>query len=87
MAKKVIEESTQKNNISSEKALNSVSENKEKSEDKKSENKAEEKKSESQSKDLDQKQFNWFSLWWLYLIILAVLYFFRKSIPILKLIP
>lgn len=85
--KKTIKETIQNNNIVSNKALNSVSEKKAKTEEKKAESKTEEKKNKKENKVVDQKHFNWFSLWPIYLIILGLLYFFRKSIPILKLIP
>lgn len=48
---------------------------------------SQEAKQESKQKEVEKSQFNWLSLWWVYLIILGVLYFFRKSIPLLKLIP
>lgn len=85
--KKTIKETIQNNNIVSNKALNSVSENKAKSKENKSETKKEEKEIKKENKVVDPKQFNWFSLWWLYLIIAGLLYFFRKSIPVLKLLP
>lgn len=85
--KKIVKETIQNNNIVQNKTLNTVSENKEKAHENKSEAKKEEKAVKKENKILDQKQFNWLSLWWVYLIILGVLYFFRKSIPILKLIP
>ncbi len=85
--KKTVKETIQNNNIVSNKALNSVSQTKEKAEEKKGEVKTEEKSVKKEIKNIEQKAFNWFSLWWLYAIIIGLLYFFRKSIPILKLIP
>jgi len=86
-AKKIVRKTTQNNNTKSETNQYVDSVQKEIEKEKKAIQKKYTTKKEITSKQVEKKQFNWFSLWWLYLIILGLLYFFRKSIPILKLIP
>lgn len=82
-SKKTTKTETKKNNTQT-----SATENKDeiKSDNSKQQNniqKSEEKNIEKSVKNVEQKQFNWLSLWWLYLIIIAILYFIgRKFIKI-----
>ena len=78
-SKKTTETTTKKNNTKSESKVNTeVAEKKSKDsigEQKKNNNIIANGKAERTKKvdDLDQKQFNWFSLWWLYLIIIGLI--------------
>lgn len=81
--KKTYKETTQKNNTHSE-SIEKSDDNKKESEIGKNaitENSTI--KKESKIKKTEKEQFNWLSLWWLYLIIIAIVYFiWRKFIKI-----
>lgn len=82
-AKKTVKKTTQKNNTQTSATENKDESKKEESNQKNNIQKIEESKTENKAKKVDQKQFNWLSLWWLYLIIIGVLYFiWRKFIKI-----
>lgn len=86
-SKKKVKTETKKNNTATSKEILQVETKKEAIKEQKSVKHINASKKENTSKEVVKKQFNWLSLWPIYLILAVVLYFFRKSIPILKLIP
>lgn len=85
--KKTVKKTTQKNNTQTNKVENSETKQNDAFKEQKSVKEVVEYKKENKSKETKKENFNWLSLWWIYIIILCLLYFFRKSIPLLKLIP
>lgn len=73
-SKKTIKTETKKNNTQTSAVENKEESKSENSKQKNDIQKSEEKKVEKSVKNVDQKQFNWLSLWWVYLIIIVLVY-------------